>query len=120
MASDNRLCRNLILDGARTCLRMECAFWAMVDHICTREEISLAQFCQRVRRDVFEVGDANSLTSAIRVYVAEYFHAAATEEGHKRAGHKTVGFPQTRRPVAEGQKRQKPTRMGVGFVRRGN
>jgi len=90
MPADNLSCRYPILDGARACLRMERAFWMMVDRICAREEISLAEFCQRVRRDVYDAGDANTLTSSIRVYVAEYFHAAATEEGHKRAGHKVL------------------------------
>jgi predicted DNA-binding ribbon-helix-helix protein len=30
----------------------------------------------------------SSLTAAIRVFLLDYFRAAATEEGHRRAGHR--------------------------------
>ena len=52
--------------------------------IVDREQASVAEICSLVeaRRSPRE-----TLTEAFRSYVLNYFRAAATEEGHKRAGH---------------------------------
>lgn len=94
MSTDDRICRNVSINGRRTCLRMEKAFWLMVEEICAREEMTIAEFCEEVERENWATQESSSLTSAIRVYAATYFHEAATEEGHGRAGHGVLEYGQ--------------------------
>ena len=53
--------------------------------ICRREELSVGELCQRIDERRRE----STLTAALRVYVLNYFKAAATECGHASAGHGT-------------------------------
>jgi predicted DNA-binding ribbon-helix-helix protein len=77
------ICRNVVVGGHRTSLRLERLMWDALGEICQREGTSRAEICTRVdsrRRE-------SSLTAALRVYILSYFKAAATEEGHADAGH---------------------------------
>ncbi len=51
--------------------------------ICRRERTSPSELCRRIEK----LGLKGGRTSAMRVYVLQYFRAAATEEGHIAAGH---------------------------------
>ena len=75
--------RNVFIGKRRTSLRLEPAMWDALAEICRRENRSLHEICALVdaRRR------ASSLTAAIRVYILNYFRAAATEEGHAGTGH---------------------------------
>ncbi len=58
--------------------------WEALHEIVAREGQSIAAL-------VTQIDDArrsSSLTSAIRVHIVSYFRAAATEEGHRRSGHR--------------------------------
>jgi hypothetical protein len=48
--------------------------------------------------------DKTSLTAAIRVFLMLYFRAAATEEGHARAGHGSFEYMKQRAGLAESGK----------------
>ncbi len=63
--------------------------WEALKEICRREGCTVHALCSLVeaRRT------ACSLTSAIRVFVLEYFRAAVTEEGHALAGHGRADLP---------------------------
>ena len=61
-------------------MRLEPEIWSALDEICRRERLSLSQLVRRV--DV-----QGSRTSSVRIYTLAYFRAAATKEGHQRAGH---------------------------------
>jgi hypothetical protein len=50
---------------------------------CERE----AQDMSTLVRQIEAAGHAGGRTSAVRVYIANYFHAAATENGHTGVGH---------------------------------
>jgi predicted DNA-binding ribbon-helix-helix protein len=75
--------RNVTIDGRRTSLRLEPAMWDALEEICRREDMSQHELCAMIdqRRR------ASSLTAAIRVFIINYFRAAATEEGHAGIGH---------------------------------
>jgi predicted DNA-binding ribbon-helix-helix protein len=75
--------RNIVVRGRRTSVRLEPAMWNALAEIIAREGVSAAELMTAVERS----RAASSLTAAIRVYVMDYFRVAATERGHRRAGH---------------------------------
>ncbi len=76
--------RNITVEGRRTSVRLEPEMWHALKEISRRERANIHQICTSVS---LRKQDDCSLTAAIRVYVMDYFRAAATEEGHTRAGH---------------------------------
>jgi predicted DNA-binding ribbon-helix-helix protein len=75
--------RNVTVGARRTSVRLEPAMWDAITEICRREQRNIHDLCTAIDR----TRDCSSLTAAIRVFVVHYFRAAATEEGHQRAGH---------------------------------
>ena len=81
--------RNITVEGHRTSIRLEPAMWEALREICVRERVSLNAIATAVGRH----RSASSLTAAIRVHVLSYFQAAATDDGHRRAGHGGLTSP---------------------------
>ncbi len=75
--------RNVTIGRRRTSLRLEPAMWDALEEICRREAMNQHESCERID----ERRRASSLTAAIRVFIVNYFRAAATEEGHASIGH---------------------------------
>jgi predicted DNA-binding ribbon-helix-helix protein len=75
--------RNVTVGGHRTSIRLEPAMWEALHQICRREGKTLNELVTQIHRQRAE----SSLTAAIRVYLLRYFSAAATDEGHRLAGH---------------------------------
>ncbi len=76
--------RNVMIGRRRTSVRLEPEMWVALFDISVREDKSIHDICgyvDRVRKP------ETSLTAAIRVFVMSYYRAAATEEGHREAGH---------------------------------
>ena len=82
--------RNVTVKGRRTSVRLEPAMWHGLQEICKRERASLHEVCTAIAA---QRGHGASLTAAIRVFIMAYFRAAATDDGHQRAGHGN-GTPQ--------------------------
>ena len=76
--------RNVMVAGRRTSMRLEPSMWDALRQVCGRESKTLNQLVTEVDRERSE----SSLTAAIRVYLLLYFCAAATDEGHRLAGHR--------------------------------
>lgn len=76
--------RNLLIGGRRTSARLEPDMWAALFDIPRREGRSIHDICTLIGE---RKPRTCSLTAAIRVFITAYFRAAATEEGHARAGH---------------------------------
>jgi predicted DNA-binding ribbon-helix-helix protein len=76
--------RNVTISGHRTSVRLEPEMWSGLAEICRRERAKLHEICTSVAQRKHE---NTSLTAAIRVFVMAYFRAAATEDGHVKAGH---------------------------------
>lgn len=75
---------NVTVAGRRTSIRLEPAMWQALREISVREGKTMHALVTEI-----EQGRAqSSLTAAIRVFLLDYFRAAATEEGHRRAGHR--------------------------------
>src|SRR5579875_1671562 len=77
--------RNVTVDGHRTSIRLESAMWEALTLVCKREGKTLNELVTAISRN----RDQSTLTAAIRVYLLRYYQAAATDEGHLRAGHGT-------------------------------
>ena len=75
--------RNVTVAGHRTSIRLEPAMWEALRQICEREHKPCNELVTEIDRQRAE----SSLTAAIRVYLLRYFSAAATDEGHRLAGH---------------------------------
>jgi predicted DNA-binding ribbon-helix-helix protein len=74
---------NVTVAGRRTSMRLEPAMWDALKEVCAREGKSMHSLVTEI-----EQGRAQStLTAAIRVFLLDYFKAAATEDGHRTAGH---------------------------------
>jgi len=61
-------------------MRLEPELWDALGEICGREGMPLGELVRRVE-------GRSGRTSAVRVYTLAYFREAATEEGHRLAGH---------------------------------
>jgi predicted DNA-binding ribbon-helix-helix protein len=64
-------------------MRLEPEVWDALREICLREGMDLGELIQRIE----ETGDEGGRTSAVRVHALQYFRAAATNDGHRAAGH---------------------------------
>lgn len=58
--------------------------WLALREIATREQCRIHDICTIVS---VRKKPNTSLTAAIRVFLMLYFRAAATDEGHRKAGH---------------------------------
>ena len=74
---------NVRIGGRRTSLRLEPAMWDALDEICQREAMTRHQLCETI----YKFKHASTLTAGVRVFVVNYYRAAATEEGHANVGH---------------------------------
>jgi len=75
--------RNVIVGFRRTSLRLEPMMWRSLGEIARHQRLSVHRLCTEIDGRRKE----SSLTAAIRVFILAYFRAAATETGHRRAGH---------------------------------
>jgi len=64
-------------------MRLETELWEALAEICTRERRDINH---RVRQ-LEGVGHDGGRTSAVGVFVLQYFRAAANESGHLATGH---------------------------------
>lgn len=78
------LSRNVTVCGHRTSVRLEPDMWRGLIEICRREKSSNHEICSLIAESKPK---ETSLTAAIRVFIMAYYRAAATEDGHNRAGH---------------------------------
>ncbi|MGR0185418.1 ribbon-helix-helix domain-containing protein [Azospirillum aestuarii] len=68
--------RNVMVAGKRTSMRLEPAFWDALEEIAQREALTVSRLCTLLAERL-DAQDVDSLSSAVRVYVMEYFRAAA-------------------------------------------
>jgi predicted DNA-binding ribbon-helix-helix protein len=75
--------RNVVAGRGRTSMRLEPELWDALMEICEREGHDMSSLVRRVE----EAGHTGGRTSAVRVYILDYFRVAATENGHSGSGH---------------------------------
>jgi len=75
--------RNVVAGRGRTSMRLEPELWDALLEICQRERQDL----NRLVRQIEAEGHSGGRTSAVRVFVLQYFRAAASEPGHEAVHH---------------------------------
>jgi predicted DNA-binding ribbon-helix-helix protein len=82
--------RNIVVDGKRTSVRLDAFHLRALYDAAERERISVNELCTLIQ----ERGRLRgyTLTAAIRIHIMSYFQSAATDEGHRLAGH-GCGYP---------------------------
>ena len=78
--------RNVVAERGRTSMRLEPELWDMLAEICEREAHDMSTLVRQIEAS----GHAGGRTSAVRVFIVNYFHVAANETGHASAGHGTL------------------------------
>jgi predicted DNA-binding ribbon-helix-helix protein len=104
--------RNVTALRGRTSMRLEPELWDALEEICAREAMSLTEVVKQIER----VGHPGGRTSAVRVHVLAYFRRAATEAGHRLAGHGPHRVPdpaQWDQPKREASDASSPVRAPV-------
>ncbi|HEY8191773.1 MAG TPA: ribbon-helix-helix domain-containing protein [Alphaproteobacteria bacterium] len=76
--------RNITVLGRRTSVRLEPEMWNAIREIARRERCKVHDICSLIQ---LRKNPNTSLTAGIRVFLMLYYRAAATEDGHGRAGH---------------------------------
>jgi len=76
--------RNIKVLGHRTSVRLEQEMWNALREIARREQCKVHDMCSLIQ---LRKNPGTSLTAAVRVFLMLYYKAAATEDGHSRAGH---------------------------------
>ncbi|MCI5061284.1 MAG: ribbon-helix-helix domain-containing protein [Alphaproteobacteria bacterium] len=76
--------RNITVLGKRTSVRLEPEMWRELKGISARENCTIHDLCSLIS---LRKKEKTSLTAAIRVFLMLYYRAAATDEGHMKAGH---------------------------------
>ena len=74
--------RSIKVRGCRTSIRLEPQILDMMAEVCRRESCTIEDVCCHVAGHGY-----GSLASSLRVFILDYFHASATEGGHRNAGH---------------------------------
>jgi len=69
--------RNIVVGGRRTSVRLEPTMWEALREISRRREMSLHALVTEIDRE----RTASSLTAAIRVYIVDFYRAAAAAMG---------------------------------------
>lgn len=72
MGSVTRVRRNVRIHDRRTSVMMELELWDALFEICERTGVSVHEVCTEVQDSV---GAESSFTSALRVYIINYFRA---------------------------------------------
>ena len=100
--------KNITVLGRRTSVRLEPEMWVALKDIARRERCRIHDICSLIER---RKQPDTSLTAAIRVFLMLYYRAAATEEGHMKAGH--GNFQVMLRRARVGAEEKKPAFMRV-------
>jgi len=83
MAVSRLVNRNVVAECGRTSMRLEPELWDALNEICERE----AQDLNTLVRHIEAAGHSGGRTSAVRVFILNYFRSAATEIGHAANNH---------------------------------
>ena len=69
--------RNIVVGGHRTSVRLEPTMWDALREIARRQQLTIGELITKIDRE----RSASSLTSAIRVYVVDFYRSAAAPAG---------------------------------------
>jgi predicted DNA-binding ribbon-helix-helix protein len=76
-APSSLVIRNVVVGGHRTSVRLEPIMWEALRDISTRRKVTIHDLVTEIDRQ----RTASSLTAAIRVYIVDFYRAAALPSG---------------------------------------
>ena len=76
---------NIVVDGKRTSVRLDPVSLESLYDIARRERMGVNELCTLIESR--NRGNGFTFTAAIRIFLLSYYKAAATDEGHRSAGH---------------------------------
>ena len=79
MAVSRLINRNVVAQRGRTSMRLEPELWDALREICAREH----QDINCLVRNIESVGHSGGRTSAVRVFVVQYFRAARSHPSYQ-------------------------------------
>lgn len=65
------ICKNVIVNGRRTSMRLDRETWISIADICHRQRMSIHELCSKIDK----VRGKTGLSSATRLFVLTYFRA---------------------------------------------
>lgn len=65
------ICKNVIVNGRRTSMRLDRETWISLADICNRERITIHELCSKIDR----IRGKSGLSSATRLFVLTYFRS---------------------------------------------
>lgn len=65
------ICKNVIVNGRRTSMRLDRETWLSLAEICAREELTIHELCSRID----DAKGKGGLSSATRLFVLSYFRS---------------------------------------------
>ena len=63
------ICKNVIVNGRRTSMRLDRETWISLSDICDRERVTIHDLCSKIDR----IRGKSGLSSATRLFVLTYF-----------------------------------------------
>ncbi len=87
MSGSRLINRNVVAGRGRTSMRLEPELWDALAEICVRERRDM----NTLVRQIEATGHSGGRTSAVRVFVLQYFRSAASEPGHEAVNHGSLG-----------------------------
>lgn len=73
--------RNIVVAGRRTSVRLEPTMWEALRDVARRRKLSVSALVTEIDRQ----RSASSLTAAIRVYIVDFYRAAAAASAPPRS-----------------------------------
>ena len=78
--SSSLVIHNVVVAGRRTSVRLEPVMWEALQEIVRQQETNINQLVTEIDRR-----NSSSLTAAIRVYIVDFYRAAAAAQGERAA-----------------------------------
>lgn len=104
--------KNITILGRRTSVRLEPEMWNALRDIARREGCTAHEICSLIQ---IRKNTRTSLTAAIRVFLMLYYRAAATDEGHQKAGHGSFEIMKRRANVTRSLSEYQPQTPANGM-----
>lgn len=79
-SSSSLVLRNVVVNGCRTSMRLEPAMWSALAEIARREKLTQHQICNLVH---LHKSEGTTLTSAMRVFIMDYFRISSMWKGDR-------------------------------------
>ena len=79
------LCKNVVVNGRRTSMRLDRETWMALNDICAREKVTIHELCSKID----EARKTSGLSSSVRLFVLTYFRTILKQYENGETGFST-------------------------------